>query len=896
MEHRRPDPDELLQRIAEEEARSKRGRLKIFFGAAAGVGKTYAMLEAAQTLRAEGVDVVAGYVEPHRRPETEAMLDGLEKLPTRTVEYRGVQIQEFDLDAALTRKPTLILVDELAHTNAPGSRHPKRWQDVEDLLNAGINVYTTVNVQHLESLNDVVAQITGTLVRETIPDSILERADEVELIDLSPDDLLKRLREGKIYLPQQAEAAIRSFFRKGNLMALRELALRHTAARVDEQMQVYRQDKTIEQIWPAGERIMVCISPSPLASRLIRAAKRMATGLRADWITLYVEVPRSTKLSEAARNRIIQHLRLAEQLGAETVTISGDNITDEVLNYARKRNVTKIIVGKPSHPRWRDVLFGSTLNDLVRRSGSLDVYVISGETEPSPSIAAPTVRAPVRWSLHLRALGIVFICTLIAALMFPLFDPANMIMVYLVGIVVVAARYGRGPAVTASIISVLGFDFFFIPPYLTFHVSDTEYLITFGVMLLVALVISGMTTRIQGQAEAARERERRSTSLYEMSREFASTSEVSELNLIATRHIESLFDARALILLPDATHLLQPFGAAEAQGMLTEQEKMVAQWAFDHGEEAGLGTHTLPGSSGLYLPLLTPKGRTGILALYPAAAGRLYSPDQMHLLETFTNQIALAVERARLTDETERSRIQIETEQMRNSLLSSVSHDLRTPLAAITGAVSSLLQRDTALDVHGRELAQVAYEEAERLNRLLGNLLEMTRLESGAVTVEKEWQPLEEVVGTTLLRLERLFADHPLRTTIPDDLPLVPIDGVLIEQVLVNLIENAVKYTPAGTTIDLSAWQQKGEVCVEVADRGPGLPSGEEERIFDKFYRLRLSSASGVGLGLAICRAIVQVHGGKIWALNRPGGGAAFRFTLPVDAEPPTVEPEIDDG
>jgi two-component system sensor histidine kinase KdpD len=890
MSERRPNPDELLERVKAQEERSHRGRLKIFFGASAGVGKTYAMLEAAHTLLEEGTDVVAGYVEPHARPETEALLEGLEAIPQRMVEYRGTQLREFDLDAALARKPNTILIDELAHTNAPGSRHPKRWQDVEELLEAGINVYATVNVQHLESLNDVVAQITGTIVRETIPDSILELADDVELIDIAPDELLKRLKEGKIYLPQQAEEAIRSFFRKGNLLALRELALRHTAERVDQQMQLYRQDKAVAQIWPAGERLMVCISPSPLASRLVRAAKRMAAGLHAEWITVYVETPRNAKLPEASRNQVIQNLRLAEQLGAETATLSGHNITDEILSFAHKRNVSKIIVGKPVHSAWRDLLLGSVLNNLVRQSGSIDIYVISGEVDAPRPAVLPTPQTTIRWGHYARAFLIIVLCTLVAAVMFPIFEPANIIMVFLVGIVLIAVRYGRGPSIFASLASVMAFDFFFVEPFLTFHVSDSEYLITFAVMLMVALTISSLTIRIQGQAEAARERERRSTSLYEMSREFSSSSNVLELANIAARHIEMLFDSHVVILLPGGEATLLPYGSDDAKRLLTEQEASVARWVYDHGQEAGLGTRTLPGSKGIYLPLLTSKGKTGVLGVYPNAAGRLFSPDEMHLLETFANQTALAIERAQLTDEAERSRVQIETEQMRNSLLSSVSHDLRTPLAAITGAASSLLQREHQLDAHGIELAQVAYEEAERLNRLVGNLLEMTRLESGSVKVEKEWQPLEEVVGTTILRLEHTLVDHPLRTKLPDDLPLVSIDGVLIEQVLVNLLENAAKYTPSGSPIELSAWREDDEVRVEVADRGPGFPGGEEERIFDKFYRVRPTTESGVGLGLAICRAIVEAHGGRIWASNRPGGGASFCFTLPLDGVPQYLE------
>jgi two-component system sensor histidine kinase KdpD len=898
MEYQRPDPDEMLARIRADEAKNRRGRLKVFLGAAAGVGKTYAMLEAAQSRRAEGVDVVAGYVEPHRRPETEALLDDLEVIPSRWVEYRGTRLREFDLDAALARRPALILVDELAHTNAPDSRHLKRWQDVEELLEAGINVYTTVNVQHLESLNDVVAQITGAVIRETIPDSILENADEVELIDLSPDDLLKRLEAGKVYVPQQAEQAMKSFFRRGNLMALRELALRRTAERVDEQMQTYRTDKAVAQVWPAGERILVCISPSPLSARLVRAAKRMAAGLRAEWIAAYVETPQRARLSEADRVRVIQTLRLAEQLGAQTTTLSGHNVAEEIVSYARRQNVSKIVVGKPVHPTWRDLVFGSVLNDLVRHSGAIDVYAISGEPEAHPAAAVAVAQAvlPARlpWPLYLRAVLIVILCTLLASLMHPWFTPANLIMAYLVGVVVVAARYGRGPSVVASILSVLGYDFFFVTPYLTFAVSDSEYVITFGVMLLVALTISSLTVRIREQAEAARERERRTFSAYQMSREFASAGSLDDLVQIAIRHIQDVFQSQAIILLPDdASGELRAHGSEPALAKFTEDERSVARWVYDRGQGqlAGWGTQTLPAADGLYLPLLTSERAAGVLALYPPPQREALSPDQLHLLESFTNQTALAIERARLSEATERGQLQIETERMRSALLSSVSHDLRTPLAAITGAASGLLQRRETLDERSRELAQIAFEEAERLNRLVGNLLDMTRLESGSLEVEKEWQPLEEVVGSAIARLTDSLGDHPLTTRLPDDLPLVAIDSVMIEQVLVNLLENAVKYTPPGTPIALSAWAEDQAVVVEVADRGAGLPPGDEERIFDKFYRVRPSVAGGVGLGLAISRAIVAAHGGRLWASNRPApaGGASFRFTLPLAGEPPQV-------
>ncbi len=468
MDDKRPDPDELLARVQQEDQRRQRGRLKIFLGAAAGVGKTYSMLQAAHDKRAEGIDVVVGYIEPHSRPETAALLGGLEVIPPLLVEYRGTQLRDFDLDAALKRHPTLILVDELAHTNAEGLRHTKRWQDVLELIEAGVNVYTTVNIQHLESLNDVVAQITGTIVRETLPDAVLEGADEIELIDLSPDDLLQRLRDGKIYAPPQAEQAMHSFFRRGNLMALRELALRRTAERVDSEMQVYRQDKSVEPVWPAGERILVCISPSPMAARLVRAAKRMAVGLHAEWITVYVETPRTAKLPDDARSRVIQTLRLAEQLGAETATLSGYDAAEEILTFARRRNVTKVIVGKPIHPMWRDVVYGSVLNRLVRKSGDIDVYVISGEGATTRPQTQRIWRQPHQLRPYLWSILIVAACVVLASLMFPYFAPANVVMVFLVGIVIVAVRFGRGPSILVSIISVIAFDVFFVPPHLTF--------------------------------------------------------------------------------------------------------------------------------------------------------------------------------------------------------------------------------------------------------------------------------------------------------------------------------------------------------------------------------------------------------------------------------------------
>ena len=616
----RPDPDALLAHVREEESRQARGKLKVFFGAAAGVGKTYAMLEAARAQHAAGVDVVVGWIETHGRAETEALLPGLERLPPRAVEYRGTMLREFDLDAALARRPALILVDELAHTNAPGSRHAKRWQDVTELLAAGIDVYTTLNVQHLESLNDVVARVTEVPTRETVPDSILEEAAEVELVDLSPDDLIRRLRDGKVYVPEQAGEAMRRFFRKGNLIALRELALRTTAERVDAQMERYRREHAVPGVWPVAERILVCVSPSPFAARVVRAARRMAVGLRAQWVVVYVETAAAARLAPADRDRVVQTLRLAEQLGAETVTLTGHDVATEVLAYARRRNVTRIVLGKPARPRWRESLFGSVVNELIRQSGDIDVYVITGEREGTQSAAADRPAPPVDWTGYLQAAGVVAVCTVVAAAMFRHFAPANLIMVYLLGTILAAWRLGRGPSIFASLLSVAAFDFFFVTPYLTFAVSDTQYLVTFAVMLAVAVVISTLTTRVRAQADAARHRERRTAALYAMTRDLISQQELDELLRVATRHIAEVFGSRVAVFLPDAAGQLARRVGELGSGASDASELGVARWVYEHGQLAGRGSATLPGARALYLPLSAARGTVGVLAIEPPTA------------------------------------------------------------------------------------------------------------------------------------------------------------------------------------------------------------------------------------------------------------------------------------
>jgi two-component system sensor histidine kinase KdpD len=894
----RPDADKLLARLHQEERRAKRGKLTIFFGAAPGVGKTYAMLEAARSERDLRRDVVIGVVESHGRYDTAALTIGLELLPRRKVEYRGVKLDEFDLDAALARRPGIALVDELAHTNAPGSRHAKRWQDVEELLEMGIDVYTTVNVQHIESLNDVVAQITGVIVRETVPDRVIELADEIRLVDLPPAELIERLQDGKVYLPEQARRALEGFFKKGSLTALRELALRRTAERVDEQMQLEKLAEGVERAWPVAERILVCVSPSPASARLIRAARRMATSLRAEWIAVYVETAAALRMSEGDRERVAENLRLAEKLGAETVRLSGESAATELIFYARGRNVTKIVVGKPTHPRWRDLLQQSFLDEIVRATPDIDIHVITGlerEAPPLPSEPAQAVRAPapLQWKGFGAAILVVVVSTSLSWLAFGRAELADVAMAYLFGIVLVSMRFGFGPSILATLLSVFAFDFFFVPPYMTFAVADVRHVVTFAVMFAVAIVVSRLTKRIRDQADTARRRELRSSRHYAMSRELADTASLSAVHRIASKHVGEAFDADVSVLLPNANGHFD-FDTAlrnEATFELKESDRGAIDWVWARGKTAGLGTDTLPSASARFLLLRGGRGKVGILAIRPRHVQGFVDPEQRQLLDAFASQIGTAVERVRLAEDARRTELEMETERLRSSLLSSVSHDLRTPLGVITGATSTLLQDEATLDPSTRrELVQTAHEEAERLNRLVKNLLDMTRLAAGAIQPRKEWHPLDEIVGVALSRLDKHLAGRSVDVKLPADLPPIPLDDLLIEQVLMNLLENASKYTPPGSPIEIVARALPGAVEVEVVDRGPGVPRAERDHVFEKFYRLKHEGTEGgAGLGLAICRGFVEAHGGRIWIEDRDGGGARFCFTLPIEGTPPVV-------
>ncbi|VWD28494.1 two-component system, sensor kinase protein KdpD [Burkholderia aenigmatica] len=911
----RPDPDELLDKIQRDEEKQQRGRLKIFFGASAGVGKTFAMLQAARRQREEGVDVLVGIVETHGRKETLALLDGLEVLPLARHEYRGHLLTEFDLDTALTRKPQLIIVDELAHSNVQGTRHLKRWQDVYELLDAGIDVYTTVNVQHLESLNDIVGQITGIRVWETVPDRVFDRADEVTLVDLPAEELLARLRDGKVYMPQQAEHAVRNFFRKGNLIALRELALRRTADRVDAQMREYRADQSIERIWQARERLIVCVGPGPEAHALVRAAARLASGLKADWIAVYVETPGLQRLPDERRKRTLDALKLAAELGAETVTLDGTNAAQTLVAYARMRNVSRLVASASVRGRWQRLIKPPVGEQLVQTARDMDVTLISAvaasdgqnirDDTPSFAVTLGYDRHSTPQS-YFYALAICGGITAVASGFLHHIALANLVMLYLLGVIFAAARLGRGPGVLLSFLSVAAFDFFFVPPQMTFSVSDTQYVLVFIVMLLTSLTISHLTFSLRRQARIATMRERRTGAMYAMARELGAALMTGQIIEIGTRHVGEVFHVRAAILLPDSTEKVCQKVEEPSPPVMLDAPALdldIGQWVYDHQKAAGRGTDTLPATDVLYLPLKAPMRTRGVLALLPDQASDLASPEQQRMLDAFAAQIALALERVHYVEIAQDALVNMESERLRNSLLSAISHDLRTPLTAIVGFASMLAEQEKTRETAGASsgVVDAIYEEALRMNSLVTNLLDMARLEAGGVRLNRQWLMLEEVVGAALRACQRMLGGRAVQVRVPTDLPMLQLDAVLMERLFTNLLENAAKYTPPGTVLAIDAApvneddRKYVKVCID--DNGPGLPPGMETRVFDKFTRGEKESAKvGIGLGLAICRAIVDAHGGRIGAENRIDArgnvvGARFWFMLPADEVSPTEAP-----
>jgi len=878
----RPDPDALLVRVQEEERQKARGKLKIFLGYAAGVGKTYAMLEAAQSRKADGIDVVVAVIETHGRVETEALLPGLEVIPRKQIEYRGVKLTEMDLDAVLARRPQLALVDEHAHTNAPESRHPKRWQDIDELLNAGIDVYTTLNIQHLESFRDIIAQITGVIQRETIPDRVLDEASEIEVVDLPPEELLLRLREGKVYIPEQAVRALEHFFEAGNLIALREITLRRAANRVDEQMREYLETYSTPELWPVTERLLVCISGGPNSERLIRTARRLAEELKTEWHALYVETRENDRLTQENRERIWRELRLAESLGAkEVTTLTTDTAPDAVIDYARKHKITKVIVGRPTRPRWREWLRGSFVDQLLRRSKEIDVYVVSEENaQKEKTIPPKSVRVP--WRSYLTSLLLVAGATGASEIALEFLSSTNMIMFYLLAVVVAALRLGFRPALLTALLGVLAFDFFLVPPYFSFAVTDTQYLITFAGLFTVGAVISTLVARARSQTETIKIREAQTATLYALSRDLSSAASLNDILNAVIRHVGETLNAQIAILLPEGESLnVQTSSSGFSLG---EKQKSVALWTFRNGQMAGRGTDTLSSAELLYLPLQTGGRVVGVMAIKLSNSDEGLAPETRRLLEPFAIQAALAIERAHLAQKAEQAQLLQATERLERSLLNSISHDLRTPLSSIMGALSSLRYEGNSPEAESkRELMDLAWEEAGRMNRFISNLLDITRLEAGVLKIKREPYDVQDLLGSCLASLEPRLKERKVKINLPPNLPLISMDSVLMAQVLINLLDNAVKYSPPEGTIEFSARTRENWLEVEVADQGPGIPEEYLMQVFNKFFRLsRHEKFSGTGLGLAISKGIIEAHGGKIWAENRPGGGSKIIFTLPL--------------
>ncbi|UQR62139.1 sensor histidine kinase KdpD [Bradyrhizobium sp. C-145] len=886
----RPSPEALLEAARREESAS--GRLKIFVGAAPGVGKTYEMLQSAHAKRKAGVDVVVGFVETHGRAETEVLVRGLEVVPRKRLDYRGQVVEEMDLDAVIARRPQIALVDELAHTNAAGSRHPKRYLDVEELLSHGIDVYTAVNIQHIESLNDVIAQITHVRVRETVPDSVFDLADAIELIDLTPDDLIQRLKEGKVYVPKQAERALEHYFSPGNLTALRELALRRTAERVDEQLLTHMQANAIAGPWAAGERILVCVSEDPRAAGLVRYTKRLADRLHAPFTALSIETRRSLQLSDDERDRLADTLRLAESLGGEALTIPavGRRIADDVVNFAQGNNVTQIVIGKSTRSRWFEMTRGSVVHDLVRRAGNITVHVIAGDELPGEAVPKTAVQTAARSEPfnprpYLKALGIVLIGLGAAELIQPYFGLENVDLVLLTSVVAVAVRYGLWPSLMATVAASLCYNFFFIPPIYTFTITDPTNVAAFVLFMVVAMIVSNVAARVRIQADTAIGRIRMTEQLHAFSRKLAGTATLDDVLWATAYQIALMLKVRVVLLLPEEG-LLTVKSGYPPEDELDQADLAAANWAWSNDRPAGRGSDTLPGAKRLFLPMRTGRGPIGVIGIDNDRTGPLLTPDQRRLLDALVDQGALAIERVLLVEDMDRVKRTVESERLRSALLTSISHDLKTPLASVLGAASTMRDLAGALsDTEKRDLLATVIDESERLNRFIANLLDMTKLESGAIVPNTALHDLGEIVGSALRRAAKILAAHKVELVLAADLPMLELDAVLFEQVLFNLLDNAAKYSPADTTIAIRSQRERDHVVLQIADEGGGIPSDELESVFDKFYRVQKGDhvRPGTGLGLAISRGFVEAMRGTISAANRSDrSGAILTIRLPV--------------
>jgi len=889
----RPNPDELLIKVNHSEKKSEKGKLKIFFGYAAGVGKTYAMLDAAHTALKLGTDVVVGYVEPHLRPDTLAQLEGLEELQPLKVPYKGILLNEFDLDAALVRKPELIVVDELAHTNAVGCRNTKRYNDVEELLRAGIDVYTTVNVQHLESLNDIVASITHVVVKERIPDSIFDNADQVELADVEPDALISRLHEGKIYRETQAQKALGNFFVRDNLVALREIALRRTADRVNREAEQSRLPTKSNEFY-TGEHILICLSSSPSNAKVIRNAARMANAFHAAFTALFVETPNTKELNDDNRSRLRQNLKLAEQLGAKIATIYGEDIPYQISEYAKVSGISKIVIGRSNNkPR----LFHPKSN-LVERLASLapnvDVYIIPDTLPPfrqqiihSPSLSKLSLRD------SLKTIGIMLICTIIGVL----FDhfgvsESTIITIYILGVLLVSSQTeGRLYGIMSSVLGVLLFNFFFTEPRFTLTAYGSQYPITFLVMLGTSLIASTLTMRVKNQSRGTAMQAHRTEVLLEASRKLQRTKNMADIISEASKQLINLLDKPFALYLVHDNALSEPFTFYpskddERDSVCTNpDEQAVAAWVFKNRKPAGIGTETLPGAKAFYLPVRNHETVFAVIGIVMKSEEQM-EPFERSLLSAMLGEFAFAVEKHNLNEAQKQASMESAKERLRANLLRAISHDLRTPLTSISGNASILLKNENLIKPVARQkLYQDIYDDSMWLINLVENLLSVTRIDNGTMSINMQPELVEEIISEALQHVNRKSSEHKISVDVSDDLLMAYADPRLIVQVIINIVDNAVQYTDPGSTITIRAFQKNGSAVIEIADNGNGIHDEDKKKLFDMFYTANNSSGDnrrGLGLGLSLCKSIVAAHGGEIYVKDNKPKGSIFGFTLKV--------------
>ena len=876
----RPDPDELLASLKLNEEKSKKGKLKIFFGMCAGVGKTYTMLQTAQAEKSKGCDIIIGYVETHKRKETAELVQGFEIIPRKNYQYKSTSVEEMDLDAIIARKPQLVLVDELAHTNAPGSRHAKRYQDVLEILDNGINVYTTVNVQHLESRSDTVAQITGIIVRETLPDEIFENADDIEVIDLTPDELLQRLSEGKVYTPERSKEAIGSFFRKGNITALREMALRIVADRVDKQLHEYMQLKRIKGPWKSGLHLLVAVSHTQQSAKLLRWAKNLSYTMGADLQAVYVETSHRPTTEESIQ--LNKNINLARQLGVKFRFVTNNDMVKAIVNFAQKENITHIIIGKP---RVRNLLtllrLGNFVNRLIRYSGNIDVYILGSDIQTKDrfreKVSLPSFTSDVQQYFLATMIVIVtaIVCFLIKGIIG--YQVVSFALLFVVSIL--AFFYGTGPVLLSATLSALIWDFFFIPPPFTLHVDKPVDMLMLIMFFIIALLSGVLTSRIKRQEMKIRVREERTNALYQLTRELSTANGIEEVIAIAKNDIKKYFNLNCRILLRTEEEKLDYTVHKNTNFNLSKNDTSVAEWTFHHSSKAGKYTDTLPSSKYTFYPLKGNQMNLGVIAIQQDTE---FTQGEEQFWDAFISQISGKFEREYLRNLAKQAFLLNESDKLYKTLFNSISHELRIPVATIMGASDSLITTEHSPEIR-KELSNEIFNASKRLNRLIENLLNMSRLESGRISPRLDWCDIHDLINKVTESLQdelKLFALH---VVIPDNMPFVKIDFGLMEQVLYNLIYNATQYANTSTNLRVKAFYDNGYLTIQVMDRGPGFQPLEISLIFNKFYRVEGSKAGGTGLGLSIAKGFVEAHKGTITVENRQNGGAKFTIKIPTE-------------